>query len=497
MRSVLFRADGSRQIGYGHIMRCLVLARHLQSRKNRVLFLLNNDPFAITKMKENSIPYRIIDYKAGSMEDLEEMKRVLREYSFPVFIHDSYGIDQDYERQIRPYTSLIVAFDDQANRKLIADLLINQNYGFQKDYKNLSSDTKILAGTQYVLLRDEFKGKRKKSIGKNVRHILLTMGGSDPTGMTVKIISWLKKFIQDNKLILHILVNKNFIDLGKIIKESKKNSNIKIYGNVKNVASLFKGMDLAISAGGSTILELLYMGVPTLVVITAENQNKSIMNLHLDNYVHCLGWHKDVISENLKASLKSILDQYRIRERMFKKGRSLIDGQGIKRIEKMISLNVKSPLIIRRVKEEDKKILFQWANETLARRMSFSSDPISWPDHCQWFKKCKGDKNYRIYVLLDRNREKVGSERFEIKNREAIIGIAIDPKKRGMGYGALGVTLGAKVLFKERKEIKHIIALVKKENKASLRTFLKAGFDLDDEGYQYKGHYCYRLVKGR
>ena len=128
----------------------------------------------------------------------------------------------------------------------------------------------------------------------------------------------------------------------------------------------------------------------------------------------------------------------------------------------------------RRVKIEDCREIWQWRNEKVVRDQSFSSDPIPYPIHQEWFNKRLVDKNCVFLKILLNNRD-VGVLRYDIEDQSAEIHITIALEMRNKGIGMQSIRLGSELLFKQTK-VDVISAHIKTNNNPSIRTFEKAGF---------------------
>ena len=85
-------------------------------------------------------------------------------------IFDHYGIDYQYEKQIKIKTEVkILSFDD-TYEKHHCDILLNHNiYAKKEQYKDLVPDfCELRCGRKYTLIRDEFKkiGHKERQINK-------------------------------------------------------------------------------------------------------------------------------------------------------------------------------------------------------------------------------------------------------------------------------------------------------------------------------------------
>lgn len=133
-------------------------------------------------------------------------------------------------------------------------------------------------------------------------------------------------------------------------------------------------------------------------------------------------------------------------------------------------------LSIRKVKWDDRRLLFEWANDPICRRFSFHSNPIQWQEHISWFHQKLKDPNTNLFLLMDSKGVPMALVRFERSGyEEYLVGINVDSERRNKGVGTAALTLACETLFKEYKAVR-IVAKIKKENRASIRAFSNAGF---------------------
>jgi len=168
-----------------------------------------------------------------------------------------------------------------------------------------------------------------------VKNILITFGGSDYLNQSLRIVKILQNNI-DETIKLNVVVNENYRSLKKLQDLSEKNKQIILWNNVKEMGKLMKEMDLAISAGGSTVWELLYIGVPTILMIIADNQKDIAKNLSKDGYIENLGWYNKISDKEILMKIMELVNNNQKRERLFKQGQKLIDGSGKKKIAKEV-----------------------------------------------------------------------------------------------------------------------------------------------------------------
>ncbi|NEO03927.1 MAG: GNAT family N-acetyltransferase, partial [Moorea sp. SIO3I7] len=150
----------------------------------------------------------------------------------------------------------------------------------------------------------------------------------------------------------------------------------------------------------------------------------------------------------------------------------LVDGEGSARV--LMHLQDQK-LRLRAVGEDDGELLWQWANDPEVRLRSFSSKPIPWDEHVQWFNLKLKSSDCKFYIALNTQDIPIGSIRFDIDHNEATVSICVNSEHRGQGYGSTLINLASTAIFRTSHTAK-INAYIKPDNLASIRAFLKAGF---------------------
>ncbi|SRR6266481_5830757 len=132
---------------------------------------------------------------------------------------------------------------------------------------------------------------------------------------------------------------------------------------------------------------------------------------------------------------------------------------------------------LRRAREDDCKLLWEWASDPTVRSMSFSSASIPWEEHVSWFTQKLRDPNCFIFIAVNDQDLPVGQARFDLKNKhEAEIGVIVAGSRRGLGYGSAMIALSVSRLF-SITPVRTIHAYIKSDNQGSIKAFEKAGFN--------------------
>lgn len=324
---VLFRTDASIEIGSGHLMRCLTLADQLRNEGAEVAFVCRDLPGGMFDLlhargyRFARLPMAAAD-KVPQPSDAVETIKAARQL-FPGgtdwLVVDHYRLDAEWERLLRPHTKRLMVIDDLANRFHDCDLLLDQNYyrDMERRYRGLVPEQCIsLLGPKYVLLRPEFAQARQKLGVRdgNVRRILVFFGGSDPTNQTQKAVEALR-LLGRWDIEVDVVVGSANPHCDAVQTMCGELPNVAFHRQVSNMAELISNADLGIGAGGAAMWERCYLGLPTLTVVFAANQERTTEDVAEIGAIEYLGWSDRFMPDDyLKAISRMLGDSQRVRQ---------------------------------------------------------------------------------------------------------------------------------------------------------------------------------------
>lgn len=335
--NLIIRTDASAKIGTGHVMRCLALAQAIQDEGGEIIFVLATcTPNLESRLKAEGMQVVHLGVKVGSVQDARETSVLAQTFPCQWLVLDGYQFQGDYQRMIKDTGLSLLFIDDYSHAEhYYADFVLNQNvYAHEKLYQNRESYTKLLLGTRYALLRREFLQwlRWRREIPSMTKRILVTLGGADPDNVTLKIIQALRdlKIAGLEAIVVLGGTNPHCQHLKAVVEKSDVSVELRI--NVMNMPELMAWADIAVTAAGTTVWELAFMGVPSLVLILAENQRLTAQTLGGMGVVINLGWHSYVTVEKIKNELTLLCSCYKKRSQMTQKGSVLVDGKGSSRV---------------------------------------------------------------------------------------------------------------------------------------------------------------------
>jgi UDP-2,4-diacetamido-2,4,6-trideoxy-beta-L-altropyranose hydrolase len=482
--SLVIRADASSQMGTGHVMRCLALAQAWQDAGGRVVFLMAASTSSTIEQRLVSEGVEVVRIasRPGSSDDASQTASFAEKLGARCVVVDGYHFGAGYQRIIKDSGQRLLWIDDCGHADhYYADFVLNQNlHAYERLYASRESYTQLLLGPRYSLLRREFlkwRGWRRRGIPRVARKLLVTLGGGDPDNMTLKVIQALQQAKIDGLETVVVVggSNPHYEQLKSAIEDFRPSMRLK--RDVTSISELMAWADVAVSSGGSTCWELMFMELPSLVVVLADNQCPIAEQLEKRGVVKNLGWHASLSPVDMVHELARLLTAEDTRAKMSRCGRQLVDGEGTERL--LMRLNCQA-LRLRRAREEDCKLLWQWANDPEVRRVSFSSDPIAWECHVKWFHRKLDDPTSFIFIALDGEDAPIGQIRFDLQNEhEAEIDVSIDRDKRGSGYGRLLINTAIAEMF-HVTPVGAVHAFIKRENRASIKAFVGSEFKKKD-----------------
>ncbi|UCB56935.1 MAG: UDP-2,4-diacetamido-2,4,6-trideoxy-beta-L-altropyranose hydrolase [Candidatus Omnitrophota bacterium] len=443
----LIITEGGNKLGFGHVTRCLSLYQAFEEKGISAGIIVGGDRSVKKALKRK---------KANIFNWLKEEKKLLSlAKDKDIVIIDSYLAPKALYEKLSSLLNggILVMIDDNKRINYPQGVVINPSiYAERLNYPQ-KEGLHYLLGKDYIILRREFRNIHKKKINKQLKNVLIALGGSNYSELSRRIIGYLKdKF-----------------DFNFYAVEPKKNML-----SARAMIKLMRGTDTCISGGGQTTYELARCGVPAIGICLADNQLSNLKSWAALGFLEFAGWFNEKkLFENIEKALRAL--DYKKRLKMSEVGRDLVDGRGAQRSIEEI-LRIKQGITLNAACKSDCEDIRIWRNHPLARRNSFNERPVSKQEHIRWFNSKMKDRNTKIYIAR-RGKEKLGVIRFALAGDSATASVNLNPDFFGRGLGTRLIRQGTEKLFQEAKTLKRVIAEIKRGNIASQKAFLKAGYE--------------------
>jgi UDP-2,4-diacetamido-2,4,6-trideoxy-beta-L-altropyranose hydrolase len=504
MPRLAIRVDASRAMSLGHLTRCLALAdaakgegvevaflgapstadwRNMIEARGHVLKVLSPAPGAPWREEGDGrgapahadwLPWSWRDDAEATLAALAGIDRV------DWLIVDHYGLDARWERHLRARAAKIMVVDDLADRPHDCDLLLDQNA--QDETKDryaalVPAGTRRLIGPRYALLRPQFAAARnRRRRDGRVGRVLVFMSATDAEGASLLALDALAMG-RPASLPVDIVIGRACPHLQAIETRAVARGRTVVHVDTDEMAALCLDADLAIGAGGVAALERCCLGLASLTLSIAANQEAGLSALQAAGAVRHLGPIKAWTAAALSREIAALTDDDRALSSLSEKAAALVDGAGAQRCLAAL-MRPRLPLSLRRATTDDARALFLWRNDESVRRVSLNAAPIEWSDHLAWLAGKLQDPDH-FHWIGESGGEACGATRFDIAEGKAKVSIVVAPGRRGEGLGAQLLKEGEARLLAARGDVVEFVAEVVPGNAASRRLFSRNGYELN------------------
>lgn len=484
-KKILCRADGDAKIGLGHLYRMLAIMAFYKDEYELVFLTQSN---SITSIIPSEYTIKLIP---EGIKITDEPDWIASQYSSLeyIIIADGYQFVSNYQKEIKDLGYTLIYVDDLKSEHIYADVVINHSphcttYNFKSE-----TYTQFALGTGYAMLRPQFNmaAKLKRSIS-SIENAFVCFGGADQYDLSLKATIALlnNKLIKQVNVVLGAGYNHQ-----KIYDLAEENERLHLHKNLDEIAlyNLMSSCQVAIAPSSTILYELCSVKMPIFSGYYVENQKN----------INSSFFEKQVIFNGGDLCHYSSLDFERQFEIFFKnididayidKQQELFDGKNKKRFLSLLNqLNISS----RNATRDDLMMVYVWSNDELVRQNSYNSAPILFKDHINWFLK-KIEDSQTLFLIIEVNNKPAGIVRFEISKLNTVVGIIVSKAYRGQNLASCFLKKGADVYFEKYE--KPILAYIKKENVASIKSFEKAKYIyFKQETMQGNRSFVYKLEK--
>ena len=330
MKHFVFRLDANARIGTGHLMRCMTIANELDQKFYRCYFICRGliQPLQAL-IAGKGYKFYIEDNEKNILEILENLKP-------DYLIIDHYGLDSKFEKKARPYSKQIIVIDDMADRFHICDFLLDQGpLRTKDDYKPwVNSECQLLLGSDYVLIKPDFRQLRKSCITSWEKG-LISFGGSDPDNITLKILKALDCELKMKNIkwtIISGTANQNWNSLKNFTNQTQMK--ITLIKQTNKIATLMSNHDFAFGAAGTMAWERACIGLPSITFSIADNQKFGIEVIRQFDLGETLDV-SEIATNKLMIAMKRLKHQAK---NYLNRNQAMVDGLGVERLMRTLAI---------------------------------------------------------------------------------------------------------------------------------------------------------------
>lgn len=327
-------ANASHEIGLGHLYRSLAIAQELKKNNVCIYFLCQAKSVIETMAMEAGFScLHMPNWTAPNYRT--NLENLIVKYHFNILFFDLLEKDLLLHQFLKDNESCFIASISSFEYSLVRfeDITFYLNYHKQtKEYLPCyRGRTPVYSGPEYLVFREEFLRSYSKTFPEVGKKVLITMGGADPDGFSLKAIDALEQIAL--RLEVCVILGRMHFDKKAILaKTTQSNHEYKIIKNTNKMAVLMSQADVAIINGGLTRYELCMVGTPFIAISLHQIQYEITARTTESGAGINLGVGKELPLEKIACATVALLRNKALREKMSKSMKNLFDGKGAKRI---------------------------------------------------------------------------------------------------------------------------------------------------------------------
>lgn len=252
--------ESSNTRGMGHLFRALLFVEYFRENKIDYRLLINDDEKSLAVLNERGIDYTLVDFSDITSNWESD---IIEKYNVNVWLNDKFETDYNMGKHISEHKKrvLFCMIDDVGEADQFADIMFA---GMIYPTKKIFASKKVYSGSDYIILNPEIS--KYKRVRNELRKIIVSLGGSDPQGVTLAVIEALSSTFYD----VDIVIGPNFKFREEL--EEFNDNKYNVYQNVPSLIELFSKYDLAITGGGVTCCEANAAGLPCIIIANAPHE---------------------------------------------------------------------------------------------------------------------------------------------------------------------------------------------------------------------------------
>lgn len=326
----VIRADASVTTGTGHVVRSRTLATQLKARGWDIVFAVRELPSGLEASLAELGRVLWIDAQVEIVEEPAWIGERVGDVN--LCVTDSYAIGAEWQASSRRWARSLMVIDDLATAPQDADLILNQNLGvLESDYEDLvSADARTLIGPRYALVRPAFAAMRDALAPRSGRidRVLIFMSGADIANITQRAAAACDQL----GVPADVVVGPAYPYSSDFKRWASDKTLINVHHNISDMERLMASADVSIGAASSASWERCTLGLASILVTLAANQEAVESELVRLGAALSLGWHHQVTGEDLVGAIEGLRTNPDTVRLMSHAAADITDGRGVDRV---------------------------------------------------------------------------------------------------------------------------------------------------------------------
>lgn len=342
---ILFRCDGTTELGWEPLYQCLSLAAAFQRRRRGTHFFSYLDPLSLAQViHRGNNDWVPAENQLGSPADLEATIRQVRKLNAAAVVIAGQNIDPEYVKAIRETGTLVTVFDSTGGSNFQSDIVANPLLGPTRKAYKANGSTQLLLGHRFALCRGIFRRQRTIRAMEPPQpfRALVAMGDDDLAGQA---LDRTKELLEMPKIGKISIATRNHNPRYDEIKELAADSDgrVEVVTEVKELMTRLVRVHFALTAGDMWSLELCVVGIPQLILSQTDRHARNGKRMDEECVATYLGDSGKVPFKELNEAVELLLTDEKERKGMTRCARNLVDGRGPDRIVNGMEIMLHAP----------------------------------------------------------------------------------------------------------------------------------------------------------
>ena len=315
---LLFRADASRQIGAGHVMRVSTIAQEAIARGYECHFVGTTSELSWVDKYVRQLGFKSLNQDIDSFDT---------NFHNEILVLDSYTVALDSPFNNPNIWQMVVCISDQFTPNYSADIFVNQSMKSKPTLDNRLE----LNGPDFALIRKSIKKSKNPDAFGFPPKLLVLGGGSDPYGFIRAVLQKLSRL--NLPFVAHVFSDENL--------ENFSDTRIFQHQLGTELDALAESVDLVITTASTSSIEFIAREIPTLVACAIDNQEKFYSELGELGFAIPIGVRNSVGDWQLDLqTIKNAIEDPEIRSKLKHRVRGVIDLMGPSRVLDKIEMRI-------------------------------------------------------------------------------------------------------------------------------------------------------------
>lgn len=450
---VVFRADASATIGYGHFVRTLALASMIGEQFDTIFATRRPTPYQRTEVGA------VCDELWELGEDHFDAFLAMLDPS-DIVVLDNYFFDTNYQRAVKSVGCKLVCVDDMHDKHYVADVVINHGLTDASLF-SVEPYTRLCLGLDWALLRKPFL-EAKPLLKREQGHCVVSFGGVDFLNLTSKVASILSAKPTIRKITAIVGEGYASIDALNDIEKVEVRKNL----SAEQMADIFCSVEFAVLPASTVCIEAIACCCPVIAGYYVDNQQRPLSMLVANGLVTDIGFFPDIID----IDIENLVYQSSVNSRLI--------------ISNYQNLFATIGVTLMPISETHLENTFLWMQDQELKHNFMLKKDVSWESHCKWFSNLINDETQKIWAIYCDGEHvgNIGMKYIDPVKHSAETWIYIGNKQfygRGIAKKAYKILLYM-LRNGSNKSITIITSSIAQWNEVSLSLFLSVGFKVDE-----------------